>query len=97
MMRTIISGPVTADTLADAEMFAGIEPTSFVTNDQQSGPPAECGLSTNVFPICRRLGKLGEAARDYTLCQNADACIVVGGNDHLVRIATQYGLPVFEQ
>lgn len=95
-MRTIISGPVTADTLADAEMFAGIDPTSFVTNGQASAP-ADCGKATDVFPICQRLGKLGEAARDYTLCQNADACIVVGGNDHLVRIATQYGLPVFEQ
>lgn len=96
-MRTIIYGPVTADTLADAEMFAGIQPTSFVINDEQAGPPAECGKPTDVFPICKRLGILGAAARDYTLCQNADACIVVGGNDHLVRVAMQYGLPVFEQ
>lgn len=94
-MRTIISGLITAAVLADAELLAGIEPTSFVTNGQCS-PPADSGLPTDALPICKKLASLGELARDYTLCQHADACIVVGGNDHLVRVAQQYGLPVFE-
>lgn len=94
-MRTIISGPVTADHLADAELMAGITPTSFVTNGRQV-PDADLGLPVACYPICQRLGMLGEAARDYTLCQNADALVVAGGNEHLVAVAHQYHLPVFE-
>lgn len=94
-MRTIISGPVTADHLADAELMAGISPTSFVTNGQ-SRPPAT-GLPTDCYPVCdKQPEETRERARNYTLVQNADALVCAGRNDHLVALATSYGLPVYE-
>lgn len=94
-MRTIISGPVQADHLGLADLMADIVATSLVTNGAPI-PSIELGLPVVCYPIDPMLGALGEDARDYTLCQNADALIVAGQNDHLVKIARQYGLPVFE-
>lgn len=94
-MRTIISGPVKPEHLEIADLMAGIRPTSLVTNGRPA-PDAKLGIPVTCFPVCERLGMLGETARDYTLCQNADALIVVGENPHLVGIARQYGLPVWE-
>lgn len=93
-MRTIISGPVDDQTLDSADLIGGITPTSFVTNGLWE-PPFSV-LPEKVYPIEPKLGRLGEDARDYTLCQNADALIVAGENDHLVRVAQLYGLLVFE-
>jgi hypothetical protein len=93
-MRTIIAGPVTADTLLSAEMF-GVEPTIYITNGE-SVPPAS-GRETLVFPIDKALGALGKDARDYTLVQNADALILKGHDDHLARLAAQYGLAVYQE
>ena len=94
-MRTIISGRVTAEHIADAELLAGIVPTSFVTNGESS-PPAD-NLPCDVFPICEKQPEhTREQARNYTLVQNADALICVGGNDHLVGLAREYDLVVFE-
>lgn len=93
-MRTIISGFVNEDDIANADLLAGIVPTSYVTNGR-SDPPLSI-LPVATYPVDVKLGHFGEDARDYTLCQNADALIVAGSNDHLVRIAQQYGLPVFE-
>lgn len=94
-MRTIISGHVQPDHLPLAELMADIAATSLVTNGAPM-PGIELGLPTICYPIDPMMGALGEEARDYTLCLNADALIVVGQNDHLVRIARQYGLLVFE-
>lgn len=94
-MRTIISGPVTDDTLATAEMF-GIEPTSYVT-DGHSTPPFST-LSTTVYPRCKKLpGDTGKLARDYTLVQNADALVLAGEDDHLLAVAHTYGLAVYQE
>jgi hypothetical protein len=93
-VRTIIAGRVTPDTLAAAQMF-GIEPTGFVTNGL-SVPPVS-NLSTDVHPICKALGVFGREARDYTLCQRADALILVGRDDHLLRVANQYGLTLYQE
>ena len=94
-MRTIISGHVQPDHLGLAELMADIVATSLVTNGATI-PRVELGLPVVCYPIDPRLGALGEEARDYTLCLNADALVVVGHNDHLVKIARQYRLPVFE-
>ncbi len=94
-MRTIISGPVTPAHLELADLMADIAATVLVTNGAPT-PSAALGLPTDCYPIDQRLGELGEMARDYTLCLNADALIVVGHNPHLVGIARQYNLPVFE-
>lgn len=94
-MRTIIAGRVTADTLTAAEMFEGIEPTSYVTNGLSTPPASD--LPTQAHPICRALGVLGKDARDYTLAQNADALVLRGEDEHLVRVARQYGLKVYQE
>lgn len=94
-MRVIISGPVTQDHLDDADLLADIAPTSFVTNGL-STPPA-CSLYTEVLPICPMQPKeTSRIARDYTLVQNADALVCVGDNPHLVDLALNYGLVVYE-
>ncbi len=96
-MRTIISGRVTASDIEDAVLMAGITATSFVVNGEGPQPPAECGLPVDVHPICKMRDAEGAVlARDYTLCQNADALIVKGRNDHLVELARKYDLPVYE-
>lgn len=95
-MRVIIHGPVTADHLADAELMAGITPTSFVTNGQ-SHPPRGSRLPVDVYPICpMQPVETRERARNYSLVQNADALICVGENDHLVLRARDYGLLIYE-
>ena len=92
-MRTILSGRVTPAVLDRADMIAGIVPTSYVTN----GPQGPAGLPTTTWPIDPMLGDSGEVARDYTLCQNADALIVVGRNPHLVGVAQMYGLLIHQE
>lgn len=94
-MRTVISGPVTRDHLDLADIMVGILSTSLVTNGAPS-PRADLDLPVACYPIDQRLGELGEIARDYTLCLNADAVIIVGKNKHLAEIARQYNLPIFE-
>lgn len=94
-MRTIIHGAVTAHHLADADLMAGITPSSYVTNGL-SNPPDK-SLPTEVYPICpMQPEESRERARNYTLVQNADALICVGENDHLVSLARNYDLAVYE-
>lgn len=96
-MRTIISGPVNDDVLASASLLFGIEPTSYVTNGLWPAPVLPPGGYVDIHPLDAKLGRLAEEARDFTLCQHADAAIIVGGNDHLARVARQYGLLVHEE
>lgn len=93
-MRTIVVGRVTEATVASAALF-GIEPTSYVTNGLSTPPASQ--REVRVFPIDKALGGAGREARNYTLVQNADALIVKGEDDHLVRVATQYGLAVYQE
>lgn len=92
-MRTIISGPATRDTLDSADLISGITPSAIVTN----GATPDLGLPVTVFKVDPKLGSLGEDARDYTLVQNADALVLVGDNDHLLKLAQEYGLAVYQE
>ena len=95
-MRVILSGPVTADHLADAELMAGIVPTSFVTNGL-SHPPRGSRLPVEVMPICpMQPVETRVRAREYTLVQNADALICADHNPDLVLLARRYDLLVYE-
>ena len=95
-MRVILSGPVTADHLADAELMAGITPTSFVTNGL-SHPPRGSRLPVEVYPLCpMQPVETRERAREYTLVQNADALICADNNPGLVLLARRYDLLVYE-
>lgn len=88
-MRTIISGDVSKALIAKS----GIVPTAYVTNGL-SKPPA--GLPVWEIPICPKQPKeTSEIARNYTLCQNAEALILEGKNDHLYNLAVSYGLAVY--
>ena len=93
-MRVIISGPVTAAHLQDAEFMAGITPTSYVTNGKSTPPKSP--LPTSVMPICPMLPEAGERQRNYSLVHNADALVCAGGNQHLVDLAKRYELLVWE-
>lgn len=92
-MRTIISGKVTAQDIADADLF-GIVPTSYITNGLSTPPAGR--LPTDVMPICPKLPDAGEKQRNWTMCLNADALIVAGGNEHLVFCANRLNLLVYE-
>lgn len=95
-MRVILSGPVTAEHLADAELMAGITPTSFVTNGL-SHPPRGSHLPVDVFPVCmKQPEETRERARHYTMVHNADALVCVGENAHMVSLARNYDLLVHE-
>ena len=95
-MRVILSGPVTADHLADAELMAGIVPTSFVTNGL-SHPPRGNRLSVEIMEPCmKQPAETRVRAREYSMVQNADALICVGENVHLVSLARNYDLLVYE-
>lgn len=95
-MRVILSGPVTADHLADAELLAGITPTSYVTNGL-TDPPRGNRLPVETYPVCpMQPVETRVRARNFTLAQNADALICVGENDHLVSLARKYDLLVYE-
>ena len=95
-MLVLLSGPVTADHLADAELMVGITPTSFVTNGL-SEPPRGNRLPVEVMPICMMQPvETRVQARNYSMVQNADALICVGENVHLVSLARNYDLLVYE-
>lgn len=94
-MRTIISGRVTAADVSDADLLGGIVPTSFITNGE-SFPPKGVDLPHEVMPLCPMLPDIGERQRNYTMCQRADALIVEGENEHLLKVARQYKLAIYE-
>ena len=95
-MRVILHGPVTADHMADAELMAGIVPTSYVTNGL-SEPPRGNRLSVEIMEPCmKQPAETRVRAREYSMVQNADALICVGENVHLVSLARNYDLLVYE-
>ena len=94
-MRTIIYGKVTPDHLADAELFAGITPTSFVTNGKHT-PPAS-NLKTETIPQCPMVpGEAGEKQNHWRLVMAADALVLVGENEHLLSVAQGYDLLIHQ-
>lgn len=95
-MRVIVHGPVTADHLADAELLAGITPTSYVTNGLHE-PPRGNRLPVEVHPICMKQPEESRVrAREYSLVQNADALVCASRNPGLVALAHTYDLLVYE-
>lgn len=94
-MKTILSGPVTANDVDMAGLLADITPTAFVTNGRPL-PPVD-GVPTETHPVCEKIGGvMAVEARDYTLCQRAEALILAGENEHLLRVARQYGLRIHQ-
>lgn len=93
-MKTIIYGPVTQKHLDDADLIAGITPTSFVTNGTWlwwSELPVE------VRPVCPMQPEESRLiANYYSLVLYADALICVGSCPDLVAIAKRYALTVYE-
>lgn len=95
-MRVILSGPVTADHLADAELLAGITPTSFVTNGL-TNPPRGSRLPIEVMEPCmKQPAETRIRAREYSMVQAADALICADYNPGLVSLARHYDLLVYE-
>lgn len=95
-MKTVVSGPITRDVLANADLIAGITPTTLLVNDVQPQPSVAVPLE--VMPVCRMLDiDAAVRQRNYSLCQAAEAAIITDGNEHLARIAKSYGLAVYEE
>ena len=93
-MKTIISGPVHHRHIDDAELFAGIVPTSYLTNGD-SMPPTD--LPVEIDPPCPKLpGELGEHQRNWSMCNTAEALVLVGHNPHLLNAARKLKLKVYE-
>lgn len=94
-MRVALYGPVTEQHLSDAALFAGIEPTEFITNGS-TVPPCS-GRTTEVIPLCPMLpGEPGVKQNHWRLVLHADALICVGDNPHLVQCAVLSGVLIHE-
>lgn len=94
-MKTIIYGKVTPDHLADAELFAGITPTSFVTNGNHTPPVSN--METEVIPQCPMVhGEPGEKQNHWRMVSSAEALVLVGRNDHLLSVAQRMDLLIHE-
>lgn len=94
-MKTVIYGPVTVDHLADAELFSGLTPTSYITNGD-STPPAS-NLETEVIPPCPKVpGEPGEKQNHWRMVLHADALILVVRNEHLLQVAQRCDLLIHE-
>lgn len=94
-MRTILYGPVTQRHLDDADLLAGITPTSYVTNGT-TVPPAS-NLPVDVRPICdKQPEETRRIANYYGLVLYSDALICVGACPELVTIAKRYALTVYD-
>ena len=95
VLKTIIYGRVTPEHLADAELFAGITPTSYITNGKHT-PPAS-NLETEVIPQCPMVpGDPGVKQNHWRLVAYADALILACDNDHLLGVARRMDLLIHE-
>lgn len=94
IMKTILHGQVTEQHLADAALFAGIEPTSYITNGATSPPVSQ--RATDVIPPDPMVGDAAERQNHWRMVLRADALVCVGKNEHLVRSAESVGLLVYE-
>ena len=82
-MRTILWGNPTAEQLADAALFSGIEVTEQVTE--------------KTIPVDPMVGgEAGVRQQHWRMALNADALICVGENEHLVRAAESLKLLVYQ-
>lgn len=91
-MKTVIFGAVTPRHLADAALFAGIEPSGFITNGAPRSPGGS--LPVEVIPIDPMVGDAAVKQNNWRLVLRADALVCVGDNPHLVQAATRLGLLV---
>lgn len=97
-MRVAIHGLVTASHLADAALFAGIEPTAFLTTGSGRLAP---GVAPNL-PITTMprdplvLGEAGVRQSFARLAVHADAVICIGQNNTLVEWAGHVKAPLHQ-
>lgn len=94
-MKTILYGPVTQKHLDDADLIAGITPTSYITNGTTVPPVSN--RPVEVRPMCQmQPEETRRIANYYGLVLYADALICVGSCPDLVAIAKRYALTVYE-
>lgn len=93
-MKTILWGKVDQRHLDDADLIAGITPTSFITDGTWVGWSE---LPIEVRPVCpMQPEETRLIANYYGLVLYADALICVGHCPDLVAIAKRYALIVYE-
>ena len=94
-MKTILYGPVTDAHLADAALFAGIEPTEYITGSKTA--PQCSQRPATVIPVEPLVGgEAGERQQHWRMAINAEALICVGYNEHLLHAASRFNLLVHQ-
>lgn len=93
-MKTVLYGKVTAQHLADAALFSGIEPTTFITNGVTK--PPRSALPLQVIPPDPMSGDSSQQQNHWRMAIQGDALVCVGVNEHLVRVAGLHGLLIYE-
>jgi hypothetical protein len=96
-MKTILWGKVDQRHLDDADLIAGITPTSYITNGNAGRLPPASNVPVEVRPVCPMQPEESRLiANYYGLVLYADALICVGHCPDLVAIAKRYALTIYE-
>lgn len=96
-MKTILHGPVTAQDIEDADMLAGITPTSFLTTEDNQAPPAELGLSCEVIVRSTMMDyEMAQRQQSMRLVTHGDALIMRGDDPELLARAQRMGLVIYQ-
>lgn len=98
-MKTIIHGPVTAADIADADLFAGIVPTSFLAADEMPTVVSDeiYRLSCEVIPLSDMMDyEMALKQQTMRLVTYGDALILRGENAELRVRAERLGLAIYQ-
>ena len=97
-MRVLLYGPVTVEHLADAALFMGIEPTSFLTNGEFPAPLALPVEVIHPSPMLEPPAAIAQA--NWHAVIRADAAVMTRANsqltDWVASCDEQFRIPVFE-
>ena len=93
-MKVALWGQVQERHLDDARLFAGIEPTEFIT-DGRFPPPLD--LPVMKIPVDPMVsGELGVRQQHCRFALNADALVMVGYDEHLLYAMSRLRVPVYQ-
>lgn len=93
-MKVALWGRVQECHLNDAQLFAGIEPTEFIT-DGRFPPPFD--LPVMKIPVDPMVsGELGVRQQHCRFALNADALVMVGYDEHLQNAMQRLRVPVYQ-
>jgi hypothetical protein len=96
-MKTAIYGRIRASDIDDADLFAGITPTSFLHVDGNQLPPAELGLPAETIELSTMMDhELATKQAEARLITHSEALIIRGDHPTLADRARRMGSLVYE-